>query len=262
MIKNFLENFVFFPDKIIHQTPDSFQLPYEDIFVKGTTQMTLYEKYHGWFIPALQNDKETNVLKNYVLIFFHGNAGNVSHRLSFLKKLYTLGLSILIFDYPGFGKSDGHPNEENSILTGSLFIRFLKEKKGYDLNHMIFYGESIGGSIATSCSDIYKNNYLIIQSSFTDIKEIIQGVTKIPTFILQMVGFNTISLLKKRKKISRMNKNIKTLIIHSQEDELIPFHHGKRLAKYADHLFECKGKHSSPHFDYDFLKNIFEFILK
>ena len=229
MIKNFLENFVFFPDKTIHQTPDSFQLPYEDIFVKGTSTSTLYEKYHGWFIPALQNEDEKNILKDYVLIFFHGNAGNISHRLPFLKKIYTLGLSILIFDYPGFGKSDGHPNEENSILSGSLFIRFLKEKKGYHINHMIFYGESIGGSIATSCSDIYKNNYLIIQSSFTDIKEIIQGVTKIPTFILQMVGFNTISLLRKRKKISRMNKNMKTLIIHSKEDELIPFHHGKRL---------------------------------
>jgi predicted esterase len=262
MIKNLLENFVFFPDKNVIQNPSDYQLPYEDIFLNKESSSTLFEKYHGWFIPAIDSKEDKNILKNFVLILFHGNAGNVSHRLPFLKKLYTLGLSILIFDYPGFGKSDGHPNEENCIQSGTLFIRFLKEKKNYSFNQMIFYGESIGGSIATSCSDLYKNNYLIIQSSFTDIKEIIQNVAKIPTFILQMIGFNTIHLLKKRKKISRMNKNIKTLIIHSQEDELIPFHHGKRLSKYADHLFICKGKHSSPQLDYEFLKNIFEFILK
>ncbi len=297
MLKNILENFVFNPDKTIYKEPSSYNLPFENIFLSNQNEhsSSIFNKYHGWFI---ENKADFNKeLSNFVVLYFHGNAGNISTRINFVQKLYLTGLSVLIFDYPGFGLSDGYPNEESCIEVANLFYKFLHNTKKYSKKKIIFYGESIGGSIATSLAIKTKVKYLILHSTFTNISLIIKQFIYLPSLIIEQIGFNTIDNLKKRYKLnmieykkslnSKKNEEkdenyenhenhenyendekkenidfkLKTLVIHSKEDELIPYIHGINLSKYCTDFYECEGKHSSPKINKEFLDKIINFII-
>ena len=255
MYKEFVESFLFFPDTNIIDTPESFQIPFQDIFVskKNSDNFSKTDKYHGWFMESKSP---------YVILFFHGNAGNISTRISFFKKLYEQNLSILAFDYPGFGKSQGKATEESCHQASLLFFHFLHYEKKYSHKNIILWGESIGGSLATLLSLNTHSPSLVLQSTFTDIQEIIHKVApKIPSFIYHSVGFETKKYLKKRYQLTKLNKEMKTLILHSRDDELIPYTHAEVLKKYANDLFECGGKHSSPKINEAFFKKIMNFLL-
>ena len=252
MIKNFIEQFVFFPNKELKKTPSSIDINYEDIFLNLDN-----DKIHGWFIKGTQKILNT---KDKVILFFHGNAGNISFRLYYIKKFYDLGFSMLFFDYPGFGISTGIPNENICIDSGNIFYEFLKNKKKFLKENIIFYGESIGGSI--SCSLALKVNikYLILQSTFTDIKEIIKKIVSLNIFLIDNMGFETLNNLKIRYKLNTICKKMKTLVIHSYDDELIDINYAKKFEPYCDKLFLCNGTHSNIEIDNDFIYNLITFL--
>jgi esterase/lipase len=251
MIKDFLEQFLFFPIKELKNTPNIYNIKYEDIYVNIKDI-----KCHGWFI---ESNKKNSISKDKVILFCHGNAGNISFRLPYIEKLYESGFSLLFFDYPGFGLSDGVPNEDNCILCGKEYYNFLTEKKKFTNNNIVFYGESIGGSIAVSLANICNIKYLILQSTFTDIKRIIQKIVNI-NFIFNNFGFETLEQLKIRNKLNIINKKMKTMVIHSNEDELIDIIHGNELSKYTDKYYICKGSHSSVLIDNDFIFQLLSFL--
>ena len=176
--------------------------------------------------------------------------------------MYLNNISILIFDYPGFGKSEGIPNEENCILCSLQFYNFLIHQKKYPPENIILYGESIGGCIASSLSQQIISPKLILQSTFSNIQNIIKKISNLPTFLYMSIGFNTKKNLQKRNKLKRINSNLKTLIIHSEEDELIPFEHALELSKYSTHFYTCKGNHNSTQINKEFIENIILFILE
>lgn len=203
---------------------------------------------------------KNSITQDKCIFFFHGNAGNISFRLNYIEKFYELGFSILIFDYPGFGLSNGVPNENNCIKCGDLFYKYLVDKKNFLCKNIIFYGESIGGSIATSVANIYNIKYLILQSTFTDIKEIIKNIVSFNIFMMDNIGFETLKNLKIRYKINKLNGKMKTLIIHSNNDELIDNIHAEKLAEFSDKLYICEGSHSNLNIDSDFIFNLLSFI--
>jgi len=250
MIKDFLEQFLFFPIKELKNTPNIYNIKYEDVYVNVKDI-----KCHGWFI---ESNKKNSISKDKVILFCHGNAGNISFRLPYIEKLYESGFSLLFFDYPGFGLSDGIPNENNCILCGKEYYNFLIEKK-FTNNNIIFYGESIGGSVAISLANICNIKYLILQSTFTDIKRIIQKIVNI-NFIFNNFGFETLEQLKIRNKLNIINKKMKSMVIHSNEDELIDIIHGNELSKYTDKYYICKGSHSSVLIDNDFIFQLLSFL--
>lgn len=252
MIKNFIEQFLFFPNKELKKTPSHINIQYEDVYIDYND-----DKYHGWYI---QGNYKNSLTQSKCILFFHGNAGNISFRLNYIKKLYDLGFSLLIFDYPGFGLSTGIPNEELCIKCGEEFYKFLINNKKFSNKEIILYGESIGGSIAVSLSNIYNVKYLILQSTFIDIKEIIKLVTTFNFVLYNNIGFETLESLKIRYKINKMSKKMKTLIIHSNEDELIDISHSNELSKYADSYYLCNGSHSNINIDDDFIFNLLSFI--
>jgi hypothetical protein len=251
MIKNFLEQFLFFPNKELKKNPRNINIEYDEVYVKVNDN-----RYHGWFI---QGNYKNSITLNKCILFFHGNAGNISFRLYYIEKLYELGFSLLFFDYPGFGLSTGIPNEDNCIKCSQEFYKYLIDKN-FEQKNIIFYGESIGGSIAMSLANIYNIKYLILQSTFTDIKEIIKIITTFNIFIMDNIGFETLENLKTRNKINKLTKKMKTLIIHSNDDELIDTSHAKELSLYADKLYICNGTHSNINMDSDFIFNLLSFI--
>jgi esterase/lipase len=231
MIKDFLEQFLFFPNKEIKRDPSYINLIYEDVYIKNNN-----EEYHGWYI---EGNYKNSISQSKCILFFHGNAGNISYRLNYIEKLNELGFSLLFFDYPGFGLSNGSPTENLCIKCSEGFYKYLINEKKFLNKNIIFYGESIGGSIASSLANICNIKYLIIQSTFTDIKEIIKNIVNYNLLIMNNIGFETLENLKIRYKLNKLEKKMKTMIIHSNEDELIDNKHADILSKYSDKLYIC-----------------------
>jgi len=252
MIKDFLEQFLFFPNKEIKKNPSCLNLEYENIYIENNN-----EKYHGWYI---QGNYKNSISQDKCILFFHGNAGNISFRMNYIEKFSELGFSLLFFDYPGFGLSTGVPSEKHCIKCSEGFYKFLINEKNFLNKNIIFYGESIGGSIATSLSNICNIKYLIIQSTFTDIKEIIKNIVSYNFSIMNNIGFETLENLKLRNKLNKLNKKMITFIIHSNDDELIDSKHAEILSEYADKLYICNGSHSNLNIDSDFIFNLLSFI--
>lgn len=252
MIKDFFEQFLFFPNKDIKKTPSIINIEYQDVFIEYNE-----DKYHGWYI---QGNYKNSITENKCILFFHGNAGNISFRFNYIQKFYELGFSILIFDYPGFGLSTGIPNEKSCVNCGDMFYKYLVNEKKFLSKNIIFYGESIGGSIASSVANIHNIKYLILQSTFTDIKEIIKNIISFNIFMMDNIGFNTLNNVMIRHKLNKLTKKMKTFIIHSNDDELIDTSHAEQLALYSDSLYICNGSHSNLSIDSDFIFNLLSFL--
>jgi alpha-beta hydrolase superfamily lysophospholipase len=252
MIKNYVEQFLFFPNNDLKKTPKSINIDYEDVYIQLSN-----DKYHAWFI---QGNYKNSITQDKCIIFFHGNAGNISYRLNYIEKFTQLGFSQLYFDYPGFGLSSGTPNENTCIECANNFYQYIINEKQFNPNNIIFYGESIGGSIASSLANKYNIKYLILQSTFTDIKEIIKNIVNFNILLTSNIGFETLNNLKIRYKLNKLNKRMKTLVMHSNNDELIDISHGENLAIYSDSFYICSGSHSNISIDSDYIFNLLSFI--
>lgn len=250
MLKDFVEQFLFFPNKEIKKTPEYVNIKYNDVFI---------DKYHGWYIEN-NKDKTNSITNNKCILFFHGNAGNLSFRINYIEKLHAIGFSLMMFDYPSFGKSEGIPNENSCINCADKFYNYLLNEKQIQSTNIIFYGESIGGSIAASLANKYNIKYLIIQSSFADIKDIINNIIRFNIFMFNDIGFETLNNLKLRYKMNKMNKKMKTMIIHSVDDELIDYKYAIEMGKFSTILYQCSGGHSNVNIDSDFIFNLLSFI--
>lgn len=200
-------------------------LKYEDVY-EG--------KLHGWFIQG-QNE--------YVILFCHGNGGNISHRQEKLIELNKTGCSILIFDYSGYGQSKGVPHESLCYDNGCKFMELLL-RKGYKKENIIPYGESLGAAVATYVARNYKLNKLIIESGLPSIKSVIKSwgaFFKAISFIFY--EFNTVSYLSTYKG--------RSLVLHSFEDEIIPIQVVSELKTFSTEFVEMKGTHNNPEIPWD-----------
>lgn len=255
MFKNFVEQFVFFPKKNLDKNPNNIAIDYEDIYLKYNNN-----NIHGWYIENKEN--KNYKIKNKIILFFHGNAGNISFRLNYIKKFYEIGFSMLFYDYPGFGLSEGIPNEENCVNTGKLFYNFLIDNKKFKSNNIIFYGESIGGCISSNLANKVNIKLLIIQSTFTDIKLIIKNVlvNNYVGLLTDNLGFETKKYLHERYKKNIIKKKMKTLVIHSNNDEIIDIKFARELSNYSNEFYECDGAHSNIIIDKDLIYKIIKFI--
>lgn len=257
MFKNTIEQFVFFPQKKLEKTPLNIGIEYEDIYLN----MDIY-KIHGWFIKNKSKKNMHPNIKNKIILFLHGNAGNISFRLNYIQIFYDLGFSLMFYDYPGFGLSQGMPNEDNCVYSGELFYQFLIEKKGFKHNNIIFYGESIGGACVSNLANKLNAKYLILQSTFHDIKAIIKNlsISNYLNYFIEHIGFETLNYLKYRHKINLIQKKMRSMIIHSNNDEIINISNAQELAKYSDEFIITNGTHSNIEFNKELIYKIVEFI--
>jgi fermentation-respiration switch protein FrsA (DUF1100 family) len=202
------------PTRKIIATPASINLDYESIKIRTEDGLTL----NGWFIPA-QNARG-------VLLFFHGNAGNISHRLDSIKIFHELRLSTLIFDYRGFGASEGKPSEEGTYCDAEAAWRYLTELRGIHEEKVVLFGRSLGGAIAAYTASRHNANALILESAFTSLPDIAAAIYWFfPARWLTRMKYDT------RSALASISSPV--LIIHSSEDGLVPYSHGKALFETA-----------------------------
>ena len=207
-----------------HKTPEEIGLKFEDLILESEE-----EKIHAWYVPA-EEDKGT-------VLFCHGNAGNLGHRLSTIRIWNQLGLNILLFDYQGFGKSSGSPSEEACYEDVEACYKWLEEN-GKLSKPFIIHGRSLGGGVASWAAINFSCDALILESTFTSIPDMgAHYYPFLPISLISSISFNT------EERLKDFNKPL--LILHGKSDEIIPFEMGLKMAgqKHSDFL-EMQGGHN------------------
>lgn len=222
---------MYHPVKDIYQTPAALGLDFEDVRFRSGDGPVI----SGWYVPA-EGGRGT-------VLFSHGNAGNISGRLETLRMLNSLGLNVLMYDYRGYGKSEGSSSEENTYRDAMAAWNFLTKQKEIPANEIILMGRSLGGAVSAWLATKTEPAALILESTFTSAKDLAAELYPIfPVRILMKFNYPTLKYLK---KIS-----IPLLVLHSTNDGLVPFRHGKELYTAASEpkfFLEMRGEHGSSH---------------
>jgi uncharacterized protein len=222
------ESLLFFPEREILHTPGDAGLEFEELEFRTEDGIAI----SGWYIPA-QEDKE-------VVLFCHGNAGNISHRLDSIKIFHDLGLGVLIFDYRGYGKSGGTVSEEGTYLDAEAAWDYLVDKKGKSPQEIIVFGRSLGGAVAAETALRKGSACLILESTFLSVPSLARKYYPwLPVGLIAKYRYKT------EKKIALIGS--RKLIIHSRGDEIIPFEHGRLLYEKAalpKQFLEIRGGHN------------------
>lgn len=219
---------MFFPMKGIIYTPEVVGLPYEEIYFETSDNKRL----NGWFIPA-EGAK-------FTFIFCHGNAGNIGHRLEKLSIFFNLGLNVFIFDYRGYGKSAGSPSEQGFYEDALAAYNYLTAKRKIPKDSIILYGESIGGAVAIDLASKVKPKGVITEETFTSTADMAKMAYFFIPHQIFSSRFNSVS------KISDVG--CPKLVIHSADDEIVPFDYGEKLfdaARPPKKFLKIRGTHNT-----------------
>lgn len=216
------------PSRQIAASPDSWGMAFESVEIVAGDGV----KLHGWFIPA-ENSHAT-------LLFFHGNAGNISHRLDSLRLFHELQLSVFIFDYRGYGLSGGTPTEKGTYLDAEAAWSYLTDSLATPPQRIILFGRSLGGSIAAWLASRSDAMGLILESAFTSVPVLASEIYPFfPVRWLSRFRYDTLHYLQ--------SVTLPVLVIHSRDDEIIPISHGRKLYDQAaepKRFLEIGGGHN------------------
>ncbi|HOW35576.1 MAG TPA: alpha/beta hydrolase [Candidatus Omnitrophota bacterium] len=246
-VRYFESRSVFYPTREIPVTPSAVGLDFDDVYFKTQDGVTL----NGWFVKAGDG--------RCTLLYFHGNAGNLGHRLEKIALFHQLGVNIFIIDYRGYGKSTGKPTEQGVYQDALAAYDYLLADRGINPEKIVGYGDSLGGAVAIDLATKKKLSCLIIDSSFTSVADLGKMIFPfVPSFLLA----TKMDSINKVKGIS-----IPKLFIHSVNDEIVPFALGKKLfdaAAQPKEFLTITGGHNTNHIDSkdDLLKGIGDFLKK
>ena len=217
------------PGRNIIAAPDYVGLAYEPVEISTTDGETL----HGWFVPA--------PAAKGTMLFFHGNAGNISHRMEYLLMFHRLGYNTFIFDYRGYGQSSGSPSESGTYLDAQAAWRYLTEAKGIPPARIVLFGESLGGAVAAWLAMNEKPGALVLASVFTSVPDMAAKIYPfLPVRLLSRFDYNTIEYLR--------TVTCPVFVAHSSQDDIVPFAHGRALyqaAREPKQFLELQGGHNS-----------------
>jgi fermentation-respiration switch protein FrsA (DUF1100 family) len=237
---------IYFPTKDLGRDPSSLGLEYEDVFLEAADGA----KIHGWFIGDRASGK--------VILLFHGNGGNLSHRLPLIRLLHGLPANVFIIDYHGYGRSEGSPTEQNLYLDALAAYDFLRTQKKYSSPHIILYGSSLGGAVAVDLAAREKVGGVILESTFTSARDMAARMNFLYRWPIVWIRsrFDTLA------KIALIKAPL--LIVHSKEDEMIPYQMAlalyQRAAQPKELLLLEKGGHNDFMMTPEYIKSLKEAV--
>lgn len=188
----------------------------------------------AWYIPVC-NPIAT-------ILFCHGNAGNLTQRIDSFHIFRELSCDVFIFDYRGYGISKGKPTEKGLYKDADAVWNYLVKGIRKSPEEIILFGRSLGGGVASYLAEKYSPAALILESSFTSVPDLVPQVMPFapkPIKLLTRYKFNTLERMK--------NIRCPVLVVHSQEDLLIPYHHGITLYEAASqpkYFLQIHGDHT------------------
>ncbi len=218
MARPFYRQFLFHPDPYPHDVENAPKLGAiqgEDVYFLSRRGKRL----HGWIYANPE-------AKDWMLVS-HGNAGNIVNRTELVHLLLRAGVSVFIYDYQGYGRSEGKPDIPDICYDGEAAYDFLVAEKGVRQENIILYGESLGASVAGYISRVRRSKALILQSGFASLERIARESMPIlriyPDFLFPQSFLNNTAVLRQ--------PHPPVLIAHGLNDAVIGFDH-------ANHLFE------------------------
>jgi len=220
---------IFYPYKKLDANPGDWGLDYSNIILRTSDDIQL----HGWFIPATGSIK--------TILFFHGNAGNISHRQDSIRIFHNLGLNVFIIDYRGYGSSDGKPGEKGLYLDARAAWNYLINQEKIKPENIFIFGRSLGGAVATQLATEVNSAGLILESTFTSARAMAGMIMPVLSRLIYLrYPFNSVGRIKK------INQPL--LVIHSPQDDIIPYQLGVSLfetAKEPKIFMKISGNHNT-----------------
>ncbi len=219
---------LYFPDRAMSAHPGTYGLAYEELRLMSSGGSLV----HGWFIGLSESSP--------VILLSHGNAGNISHRLEKAVLLRKAGASVLLYDYQGYGRSEGVPSEKGSYADAAAAYAWLIREKKVPPHKIFFYGESLGAGPSIELAASQPAAGLILESAFSSVPDMAKVV--FPGLPLEwLIRFRYDNLAK----IGKIRCPL--LVMHSPQDEIVPYSMGRRLFENAPQpksFFDLKGDHN------------------
>lgn len=222
------EKFIYYPDSRIVVTPREAGLPFEDIFFSTSDGVRL----NGWFVPYPGS--------RITLHWSHGNAGNISHRVENIKLLHEkVQINIFIFDYRGYGRSEGSVSEEGTYIDAQAALQYLRSRNDLDPKRIVLFGRSLGAAVAAELATREDCLALILESPFVSVREMARvAFPALPIGPFLRIRYD---IIEKVKKV-----NVPILILHGDQDEVVPFAQGKKVFEAAPEpkeFYAIRGAH-------------------
>lgn len=179
---------------------------------------------HGWWVHTAATASPAEG-SGPVLLYLHGNAGNLSHRAATVATMARMGQQVFIFDYRGYGRSEGRPSEKGLYEDARAAWRVLTVERGIPPDQIVLHGESLGGAVAVQLATEVRPAGLVLQSTFTSVPDL-AGVH---------YPFVPKALIRTRMDSEHKLRTVRcpVLIVHSRDDEIVPFAHAERLLTAA-----------------------------
>lgn len=219
----------FFPERELSATPANWGLEYEEVWFDTQDGVRL----HGWYIPYTGSKR--------ALLFFHGNGGNISHRGDSIAIFHRLGLNVFIFDYRGYGRSQGTASERGLSRDAAAAWRYLTETKGFSGADIVIFGRSLGGAVAAALAADVRPEGLILESTLSSARDFANlAFPVLSRLVLLRYDFDTAA------RMTRVTCPV--LVLHSPEDEIMPFQLGEKVYRSANEpkvFVKMRGDHNS-----------------
>jgi uncharacterized protein len=231
--------FLYYPYKQIVATPADEALAYEDVYFDTADGVHL----NGWWVPTGK--------KRGTVLFCHGNGGNISFLLQTIHIYNSMKLDVFVFDYRGYGRSGGIPSEEGTYRDVEAAWAYLTGVKKIDPAQIIVIGRSLGGSIAAWLCANRTPRALVLESTFTKAADVANFHYRFaPGMLIFGDTYNT------EAYCSRVRSPL--LVVHSPDDEIIPYELGKKLFSSAPepkYFLLIRGPHNT-----GFLQSVRQYI--
>ena len=207
--------YLFFPTKEIAYTPSQAGLDYEEVFFLTEPGMRL----HGWYVPGRTD---------LTWLWFHGNGGNISHRVDEVALFHhRLGVNQFIFDYRGYGRSQGRPTEQGTYRDARAALEYLRARPDVAADRIVYFSRSLGSAIAVELASSQAPLAMVLVSPFASVSDMAQ--LTIPFLPMHwLVGERYDSLAS----IGRFDRPL--LILHGDQDETVPVSQGRKLFEAAN----------------------------
>jgi fermentation-respiration switch protein FrsA (DUF1100 family) len=212
----FERRLIYFPVRGLDLEPGALGLNHEEAFLVAEDGVRI----HAWLLPLAGARR--------VVLVCHGNAGNISHRLDrALGMQRRLGLSVLLFDYRGYGRSEGSPDEEGTYRDARAAYRYATEVKGVPPGAIVLFGESLGAAVAAQLALERPAGALILESAFTSIPDMARAAYPFlpPVGPLIRTRYDTLA------KVPRLA--LPLLVLHGERDDIVPPAQGRRVFEAA-----------------------------
>ena len=210
---------VFLPSPDLEQTPADWGLAYEEVWLRAEDGVRL----HAWYLPGHAAGP--------TLLFFHGNAGNISHRRASLEIFHDLGLNVLILDYRGYGRSEGRPSEQGLYRDARAAWDHLVGERGLAPREIVVFGRSLGGAVAANLAaglpDEAQPGALILESTFSSARDMARALYPVLGSLMVM-RFE----LDTRARVAEVRCPV--LVLHSPDDEIVPYAQGREVFAAAN----------------------------